>query len=119
MYDIFILTFQYPHLTLCPMIELNSDGKVNRVFHSTKSGGYAPPLDPLALQDFYDAKDKLIALFEDESNVIYHRLRAGELVFFGNTRVLHSRTSFDPSKAARHLQVFIYFLILKGNVCRP
>jgi hypothetical protein len=83
---------------------LKTDGKVNRVFHSLKSGGYAPPLNPEALKKFYDAKDKLINLFEDESNVIYHSLQEGEIVFFGNTRVLHSRTKFDPTTASRHLQ---------------
>ncbi|KAL3897854.1 MAG: hypothetical protein SGCHY_003139 [Lobulomycetales sp.] len=94
----------YPHMTLCPMIELRTNGQVRRVFHSLKSGGYAPPLSPEKLKKFYDAKDKLISLFEDEKNVIYHTMKEGDLVFFGNTRVLHSRTSFNPVKASRHLQ---------------
>jgi hypothetical protein len=83
---------------------LTTDGKVNRVFHSLKSGGYAPPLNPDSLKKFYAAKDKLISPFEDESNVIYHSLKEGEIGFFGNTRVLHSRTKFDPTTASRHLQ---------------
>jgi len=47
---------------------------------------------------------RLFAILSAPENHIRFRLKAGEMMAFDNRRVLHSRTSFDPSTGARHLQ---------------
>lgn len=89
---------------MCPIIQLDHNNLVRRVFFSPKSGGYAPPLDTDKLQNFYEAKRKLVALFESDENVVRHKLRPGQIVMFGNSRILHARTYFNPVGVSRHLE---------------
>lgn len=86
-----------------PMIELDGEGQMTGVH-------YSPRLDdiPLMSQDdtrrYHAARKRLGLLFEDPSYELRFRLNAGELMMFDNNRVLHGRTSFDPSEGHRQLQ---------------
>ena len=94
-----------PHISLKPIIELDNERKhIQRVFISPKSGGFAPLLPPEELQNFYNAKRKFFKILEDETNIIRHQLKPGQLVMFVNSRILHSRTYFDASNVYRFLQ---------------
>ena len=93
-----------PLTSLQPAIQLSADGTtVERVFFSSKSGGFAPFLPVEQLDAFYAAMDKFVALFESDEFVITSRLEPGDIVMFRNTRVLHARNAFS-SAVTRHLQ---------------
>ena len=86
-----------------PMIELDGEGQMTGVH-------YSPRLDdiPLMSQDdtrrYHAARKRLGLLFEDPQDELRFRLNAGEMMVFDNNRVLHGRTSFDPSEGHRQLQ---------------
>lgn len=72
---------------------------------------YAPqfqgPLDDLSpekTKQFYRAFQRFADFIEDESLRFELTLQPGQLVMFANRRVLHGRTSFDPSSGDRHLK---------------
>lgn len=71
---------------------------------------YSPRLDSLPLLElaemkaFHRARKRLGELFTDAAYEIRFPLRAGELMLFDNSRVLHGRTSFDRLEGRRHLQ---------------
>jgi gamma-butyrobetaine dioxygenase len=86
-----------------PMIELDGQGQMTGVH-------YSPRLDdiPLMSQEdtrhYHMARKRLGLLFEDPQYELRFRLQAGEMMMFDNNRVLHGRTSFDPSEGHRQLQ---------------
>jgi gamma-butyrobetaine dioxygenase len=86
-----------------PMIELDGQGQMTGVH-------YSPRLDdiPLMSQEdtrrYHAARKRLGTLFEDPRYELRFRLNAGEMMMFDNNRVLHGRTSFDPSEGHRQLQ---------------
>ncbi len=86
-----------------PMIELDGEGQMTGVH-------YSPRLDdiPLMSQDdtvrYHRARKRLGQLFEDPQYELRFRLQAGEMMMFDNNRVLHGRTSFNPSEGHRQLQ---------------
>ncbi|KAI8080145.1 uncharacterized protein B0P05DRAFT_579091 [Gilbertella persicaria] len=72
---------------------------------------YAPqfqgPMDDLSPEDakkFYGAFQKFADFIEQDSLRYQLTLQPGQLVMFANRRVLHGRTSFDPSSGDRHLK---------------
>ncbi|MYL26740.1 MULTISPECIES: TauD/TfdA family dioxygenase [Halomonadaceae] len=71
---------------------------------------YSPRLDALPLLSdadtrlFHQARQRLGQLFSDPAYEARFTLNAGELMMFDNSRVLHGRTSYDPSEGHRHLQ---------------
>ena len=86
-----------------PIIQRDDQGRMTGVH-------YSPRLDSLPLMDaestrrFQKARQRLGELFVDPAFQISFPLAAGELMMFDNSRVLHGRTSYDPSEGARHLQ---------------
>ncbi|MQQ34687.1 DUF971 domain-containing protein [Pseudomonas sp. SZ57] len=86
-----------------PMIKTDETGHTLGVH-------YSPRLDSLPLlradeiRAFHKARKRLAELFNHPDYEVRFRLAAGELMFFDNSRVLHGRTSFNPSEGARHLQ---------------
>ncbi len=86
-----------------PMIELDGQGQMSGVH-------YSPRLDDIPLMSQHDtvryhrARKRLGLLFEDPAYELRFRLNAGEMMMFDNNRVLHGRTSFDPSEGHRQLQ---------------
>lgn len=72
---------------------------------------YAPqfqgPMDdltPAESKQFYGAFQKFADFIEDDSLRYQLTLQPGQLVMFANRRVLHGRTSFDPTSGDRHLK---------------
>ncbi|MEO7941198.1 MAG: TauD/TfdA family dioxygenase [Burkholderiaceae bacterium] len=86
-----------------PMIELTGQGAMMGVF-------YSPRLDdiPLMSEDdtraYHRARRRFGTLLSDPRFELRFRLDPGQLMMFDNNRVLHGRTSFDPSEGHRQLQ---------------
>ncbi len=86
-----------------PMIELTGKGAMMGVF-------YSPRLDDIALMSdadtraYHRARRRFGMLLSDPQYELRFRLEPGQLMMFDNNRVLHGRTSFDPSEGHRQLQ---------------
>lgn len=86
-----------------PMIELDGSGAMIGMH-------YSPKLDDIPLMTEQDtrryqrARRRLAALLEDDRYALRFKLDAGQMMMFDNNRVLHGRTSFDPSEGHRQLQ---------------
>lgn len=86
-----------------PMIEVDGEGHMTGVH-------YSPRLDDIPLMStddtrrYHAARKRMGVLFEDPQYELRIRLNAGEMMMFDNNRVLHGRTSFDPSEGHRQLQ---------------
>jgi gamma-butyrobetaine dioxygenase len=86
-----------------PMIELDGQGEMTGVH-------YSPRLDDIPLMSqkdtvaYHRARKRLGTLLEDPAYELRFRLQAGEMMMFDNNRVLHGRTSFDPTEGHRQLQ---------------
>lgn len=65
-----------------------------------------PDMPNERLHDFYSAYRDLMKRIRNPKYAIHHMLEAGQMVIFDNHRLLHSRTSFDPSTGDRHLRGF-------------
>lgn len=86
-----------------PMIELTGQGAMMGVF-------YSPRLDDIPLMSdedtraYHQARKRFGNLLSDPRFELRFRLEPGQLMMFDNNRVLHGRTSFDPSEGHRQLQ---------------
>ncbi|WP_375741340.1 TauD/TfdA family dioxygenase [Pseudomonas boanensis] len=85
------------------MIQTDSNGRTLGVHYSPRLDNL-PLLDIDQMKAFHHARKRLGELFTDPAYEIRFPLRAGELMLFDNSRVLHGRTSFDRSEGRRHLQ---------------
>jgi gamma-butyrobetaine dioxygenase len=86
-----------------PIVHLDHVGRPTGVHYSPRLD-YLPILDETTTMAFQKARRRLGELFSDPAYELRFGLKAGELMMFDNNRVLHGRTSFDPSEGARHLQ---------------
>ena len=86
-----------------PMIELTGKGAMMGVF-------YRPRLDdiPLMSEDdtraYHRARKRFGSLLSDLRFELRFRLEPGQLMMFDNNRILHGRTSYNPSEGHRQLQ---------------
>lgn len=85
------------------IIRRNALGEMTGMHYSPRLD-YMPLLDDASLQAFQRARGRLAELLVDSRFEIRFPLRAGELVMFDNSRILHGRTVFDPNEGRRHLQ---------------
>jgi len=88
-----------------PIISLREDGSFN-YFAFNAHIADVPDMDAGALIEFYGAYQRLMIRMRDSQYSIEHKLLPGEMVIFDNTRVLHSRTAFDPESGERHFRGF-------------
>jgi gamma-butyrobetaine dioxygenase len=86
-----------------PMIDCAVTGAV-RAVHVSARLDFVPLLPVPALDQFYRARRLFDALLKSAEFEIRFRLDDGDLVMFDNRRLLHGRTSFDPTEGLRHLQ---------------
>jgi len=86
-----------------PMISVDDSGKTLGVHYSPRLDSL-PLLEDGEVKAFHRARKRLAELFNHEDYELKFRLGAGELMLFDNSRVLHGRTSYDPSEGHRHLQ---------------
>jgi len=85
------------------VIQRDANGQVTGVHYSPRLDDL-PLLDEATTQRFQRARQRLGELFVDPAYQLAFPLAAGELMMFDNSRVLHGRTSYDPTEGHRHLQ---------------
>jgi gamma-butyrobetaine dioxygenase len=109
-----------------PMVELDGSGQMIGVH-------YSPRLDDIPLMPdddtrrYHRARKRFGQLLEDPRYELRLRLEPGQLMMFDNNRVLHGRTSFDPSQGHRQLQgCYIdrdgprsLYRVLRRRLCTP
>lgn len=86
-----------------PIIEEDHNGNIMGIHYSPRLDDL-PLLDEPRLQAYQAARKRLSELLETPRFEKKFKLDPGELMMFDNNRVLHGRTSFDPSEGHRHLQ---------------
>lgn len=85
------------------IIRRDVDGEMTGLHYSPRLD-FLPLLAPAELAAFQRARRRLGELLVEPRFEIRFPLRAGELMMFDNSRVLHGRTAFDPQEGRRHLQ---------------
>ncbi len=86
-----------------PIVDRDMTGRMTGVHYSPRLDDL-PLLDAGATRRFHRARRRLSELFADPRFELRFPLKAGELMMFHNSRVLHGRTAYDPSEGHRHLQ---------------
>jgi gamma-butyrobetaine dioxygenase len=86
-----------------PIVQRDAGGRMTGVHYSPRLD-YLPLLDGDTTRRFQRARRRLSELFADSRFELRFPLRAGELMMFNNSRVLHGRTAYDPNEGHRHLQ---------------
>ena len=86
-----------------PIVQRDYFGRMTGVHYSPRLD-YLPLLDAATTRRFQRARRRLSELFADPRFERRFPLRAGELMMFNNSRVLHGRTAYDPNEGHRHLQ---------------
>jgi gamma-butyrobetaine dioxygenase len=86
-----------------PIVQSDCAGRMTGVHYSPRLDAL-PLLDAAATRRFQRARRRMSELFADPRFEVRFALRAGELMMFNNSRVLHGRTAFDPDEGCRHLQ---------------
>jgi gamma-butyrobetaine dioxygenase len=86
-----------------PIVQRDASGRMTGVHYSPRLD-YLPLLDGDTTRRFQRARRRLSELFADPRFELRFPLRAGELMMFNNSRVLHGRTAYDPNEGRRHLQ---------------
>ncbi|HEX4268653.1 MAG TPA: TauD/TfdA family dioxygenase [Steroidobacteraceae bacterium] len=86
-----------------PIVQRDVSGRMTGVHYSPRLD-YLPLLDADTTRRFQRARRRLSELFADARFELRFPLRAGELMMFNNSRVLHGRTAYDPNEGRRHLQ---------------
>jgi gamma-butyrobetaine dioxygenase len=86
-----------------PIVQRDVSGRMTGVHYSPRLD-YLPLLDCATTRRFQRARRRLSELFADPRFELRFPLRAGELMMFNNSRVLHGRTAYDPNEGRRHLQ---------------
>lgn len=86
-----------------PIVQRDVSGRMTGVHYSPRLD-YLPLLDAATMRRFQRARRRLSELFADPRFELRFPLRAGELMMFDNSRVLHGRTAYDPNEGHRHLQ---------------
>jgi gamma-butyrobetaine dioxygenase len=86
-----------------PIVQRDVSGRMTGVHYSPRLD-YLPLLDADTTRQFQRARRRLSELFADPRFELRFPLRAGELMMFNNSRVLHGRTAYDPNEGHRHLQ---------------
>ena len=86
-----------------PIVDRDKTGRMTGVHYSPRLDDL-PLLDAGATRRFHRARRRLSELFADPRFELRFPLKAGELMMFHNSRVLHGRTAYDPNEGRRHLQ---------------
>jgi gamma-butyrobetaine dioxygenase len=86
-----------------PLIDLHPDGSLRQLRYSPRLD-YAPAADPEVLDIYYRGRRWLAEQLNSPSRRIELRMGAGDVLVVDNHRVLHGRSSFDPTRGHRHLQ---------------
>lgn len=85
-----------------PMIEVNDKQEVVKVRFNNRSIDTIK-LEAQKIRPFYQAYRHFAEILEREDQQIHFKLKAGELILFDNTRILHARKAYSKG-GTRHLQ---------------
>ena len=86
-----------------PLIDLHPDGSLRQLRYSPRLD-YAPAADAEVLDVYYRGRRWMADQLNSPSRQIDVRMDAGDVLVVDNHRVLHGRSSFDPTRGHRHLQ---------------
>jgi gamma-butyrobetaine dioxygenase len=87
--------------TLAPIISVNAEGEIKEIRWNDRS--MQSPLWAAEANECFDAMRAFAELLNDPAAELTFKLNPGDCMVFDNTRVLHSRTTFDAA-GSRHLQ---------------
>lgn len=100
-FSIFSHNMRYSQMR--PVICVNKEGNVSEIHYNNRT--LAPvQVTPHLIAPFYHALKEFAQKMRDPNSELCFNMVPGDLVTFNNRRVLHGRTSFDPTKVTRHLQ---------------
>ncbi|XP_037276727.2 gamma-butyrobetaine dioxygenase-like [Rhipicephalus microplus] len=86
-----------------PVICVNKDGHVCEIHYNNRT--LAPvQTSPHLVAPLYHALKEFAMKLRDPNSELSFNMAPGDLVAFNNRRVLHGRTSFDPTRVTRHLE---------------
>jgi gamma-butyrobetaine dioxygenase len=88
-----------------PIIDLHHDGRLKEISHSSHLVDVFD-MDCATMTAFYPVFRRWLARLEEDRFKVELKLAGGEMMVFDNRRILHGRTSFDPSTGYRLLQGF-------------
>lgn len=85
-----------------PMIEVDDKNQIVKVRYNNRS---IAPINthPEKIESFYAAYRCFAELLERDALKLNFQMKAGDLMLFDNTRIMHARTAFSDS-GSRHLQ---------------
>jgi len=92
-----------PHFELEETVQ-GQPSSLRAIRFSAKSGQYSPPLDLPTLRAFNRARRRFSELAHSEENVLSLQFKPGDLLFFDNQRLLHSRSEIAPTDGERWVQ---------------
>ncbi|MET3581639.1 alpha-ketoglutarate-dependent taurine dioxygenase [Mesorhizobium robiniae] len=85
------------------VISLDAAGQVTGIRYNDRC--LAPQTAPEGrIEALIEALAELTRLICDPQNQFQHQLQPGEVLVFDNQRVMHGRSTFDPTLAVRHLR---------------
>ncbi|KAG7169617.1 Gamma-butyrobetaine dioxygenase-like 1 [Homarus americanus] len=95
--------YDFDKITKTTTIELDEQGKLKRLHTSSQSRDSIMDLTPEQILAFYSALKTFNNTLYEHS--IEMKTKPGDILVLDNSRVMHSRTAFDPStaKGPRHL----------------
>ena len=88
---------------LRPILALDAKGNILGLHYSPRLDKL-PLLEEQILQNYHHARNILAQLLVEPTFQITLRLEPGQCILFDNCRVLHGRTTFDPTEGRRHFR---------------
>ncbi|XP_078663612.1 gamma-butyrobetaine dioxygenase-like isoform X2 [Branchiostoma floridae x Branchiostoma belcheri] len=86
------------------IISLDDQGKVKSVNFNDPARDSILDLPEDQVQSLYDALKAYNTIMYLPKNCVRHKMAAGEMLAFNNTRTLHGRLAFSQTRGSRHLQ---------------
>ncbi|KAI8507040.1 Gamma-butyrobetaine dioxygenase, partial [Branchiostoma belcheri] len=86
------------------IISLDDQGKVKSVNFNDPARDSILDLPEDQVQPLYDAMKAYNTIMYLPKNCVRHKMTAGEMLAFNNTRTLHGRLAFSQTGGSRHLQ---------------
>lgn len=91
------------YMNMWPVIVTDTNGDVQEIHYNNRTMGPLQAPDHVVVP-FYHAYRQISMRMRNEKQQLAFHLTPGDLVAFNNRRVLHGRTSFDPTAVTRHLR---------------
>ncbi|KAI8519039.1 Gamma-butyrobetaine dioxygenase [Branchiostoma belcheri] len=92
------------------IISLDDQGNVQAINYNDQIRDSILDLPADQVQSLYDALKAYNTIMYLPKNCVRHKMAAGEMITFNNTRTLHGRLAFSQTSGSRHLQGGYLFL---------